>query len=200
MDLKLFEFAPTRSARCRWTLLEAGLDFETEGGSPAVLQSEGLKKAHPLSKLPAMLIDGKPLFESAAICTYIADQVPEKGLIAKSGTWERASHDQWTYFGMTEMEAYLWSNARNTFILPEEKRLSVILEQNNEAFKRAATALDEVLKDTDYLVDNRFSITDIIMGYTVNWARRQELLGEFSNLQKYLDRVSARPHCTLDLS
>ena len=91
MDLKLFEFAPTRSARCRWTLLEAGLDFESEGSSPEVLQSEGLRKAHPLSKLPAMIIDGKPLFESAAICTYIADSVPDKELIAKSGTWERCA-------------------------------------------------------------------------------------------------------------
>ena len=200
MELKLFEFAPTRSARCRWTLLEAGLDFTAEGDSPAILQSEALKKVHPLSKLPAMLIDGKPLFESAAICTYLADLVPDKGLIAKSGTWERALHDQWTYFGMTEMEAYLWSNARNTFVLPEEKRLPTIFEQNNEAFRRAATMLDEVLKNTDYLVANRFSVTDIIMGYTVNWARRQQLLGEFSNLQKYLGRLFERPHCTLDQS
>ena len=101
---------------------------------------------------------------------------------------------------MTEMEAYLWSNARNTFVLPEEKRLTSVFEQNAEAFKRGATALDDVLKDTDYLVANRFSVTDIIMGYTVNWARRQELLGEFSNLQKYLDRLCERPHCTLDKS
>jgi hypothetical protein len=44
MDLKLFEFAPTRSARCRWTLQEAGLDFKTEGNSPAVLQSDSKKR------------------------------------------------------------------------------------------------------------------------------------------------------------
>ena len=200
MELTLFEFTPTRSARCRWTLLEAEIDYKSIGTSPEVLQDPDLKKAHPLSKLPAAVIDGKPLFESAAICTYIADQVPEKELIAKPGTWSRALHDQWTLFGMTEMEAYLWSNARNTFVLPEEKRLPVIFEQNAEACKRGAVALDDALANTDYLIDNRFSVTDIIMGYTVNWARRQDLLGEFSHLQRYLDRLFERPHCTLDKS
>lgn len=37
MDLRLFEFAPTRSGRCRWTLQGVGLDFETKGDSPTVL-------------------------------------------------------------------------------------------------------------------------------------------------------------------
>ena len=28
-DIKLYELGPTRSARCRWTLLEAGLEYES---------------------------------------------------------------------------------------------------------------------------------------------------------------------------
>jgi len=30
--IKLFEFEPTRSARCRWTLLEAGLEAGLDAG------------------------------------------------------------------------------------------------------------------------------------------------------------------------
>lgn len=72
-----------------------------------------------------------------------------------------------------------------------------MFEQNAEAFETAAGVLDTVLGDTDYLVDNRFSVADIIMGFTVNWGRRQELLDSFPNLQHYLDRLFERPHCTL---
>jgi glutathione S-transferase len=93
-DIKLFELAPTRSARCRWTLLEAGLEYESIGNSIDVFSSVDLKAVHPLGKLPAVIIDGKPLFESAAISTAIADLVPEKKLIAAPGSWSRSLHDQ----------------------------------------------------------------------------------------------------------
>ena len=65
-EIILYELGPTRSARVRWTLLEAGLPFESRGNDPAILHSDELRRVHPLGKLPAALIDGQPLFESAA--------------------------------------------------------------------------------------------------------------------------------------
>ena len=103
VDITLYEHLPTRSLRCRWTLLEVGLEFESIEGA-SLMNSEQLMKIHPLGKLPAIVIDGKPLFESAAICAAITDRVPEKKLIA--ATWARAQHDQWICFGLTEMEAH----------------------------------------------------------------------------------------------
>ena len=61
-----------------WTLLEAGLPYESVGNVAEIIGSEELKKIHPLGKLPAAVIDGRPLFESAAIATAIADLVPER--------------------------------------------------------------------------------------------------------------------------
>lgn len=55
-----------------------------------------------MGKVPAVVIDGEPLFEAAAICTYLAGLVPEKGLIAPSGTREGALHLQWVSFALTE--------------------------------------------------------------------------------------------------
>ena len=76
--ITLYEWAPTRSARCRWSLLEAGLEFESVGGTPEIIHSEALCAVHPLRKLPAVVIDGPPLYESAAISTAIADLVPDR--------------------------------------------------------------------------------------------------------------------------
>ena len=103
--ITLYELAPTRSARCRWTLLEAGLEFESVGGTPEIIGSEALCAVHPLGKLTAAVIDGRPLYESAAISTVIADLVPERSLIARPGTWSRALHDQWVSFALTKMES-----------------------------------------------------------------------------------------------
>ena len=97
-EIKLFELGPTRSARARWALLEAGLPFESIGNDVSIIGSAELLAVHPLGKLPAMLIDGKPLFESAAILTAVADLAPEKQLVAPAGSWSRNLHYQWLSF------------------------------------------------------------------------------------------------------
>lgn len=193
--IKLFEFAPTRSARARWTLLEAGLEFESVETRP---QDPDLLKAHPLGKLPAAVIDGKPVFESAAIATAIADAVPEKNLIAKPGTWSRVLHDQWVSFALTELEAWAWSTAINTFVLPEDQRIPAVFEQNAALYRRNAEAMEQALTGAAYLVDDRFSVTDIIVGYAVNWGRLNGYLDGFDNLNAYLDRLFTHEHCTLN--
>ena len=196
LDITLYEYGPSRSKQARWTLDELGLEY-TAIGDLNILHSEELKKVNPMGKVPAVVINGEPLFEAAAICTYLADLVPEKGLIAPSGTRERALHLQWVSFALTEMEAYVWSNARNTFVLPEKERVKALFKQNNQAYIHAAKVLDKVLEDKEYLVGDRFSVTDILVGFVLNWGNGMGLLDKTPNLQKYLERLKARPHCSL---
>lgn len=63
------------------------ISYESLGNARAIIGSGELKRVHPLGKLPAAIIDGRPLFESAAICAAIADLVPERRLIASPGDW-----------------------------------------------------------------------------------------------------------------
>ena len=198
-DITLYEFGPTRSARVRWVLLETGLEYSSIGNSPDIIHSDEVRAINPLGKLPAIVIDGKPLFESAAIVAALADLVPEKNLIARPGTWARALHDQWVSFALTEMECWLWSTELNAtdLILPAEERMPEIAAFNTRMFLKSAAALDRVLGDSDYLVEDRFTATDIIVGYTVCWAGNDGLLGDFQNLRRYLDRLLEREHCTL---
>jgi glutathione S-transferase len=195
-DIILYEYSSSRSKQVRWALNELGLEFQAIGGMN-ILHSEELKQVNPMGKVPAVLINGEPLFEAAAICTYLADLAPVKGLIAPSGTRDRALHLQWVSFALTELEAYVWSNARNSFVLPEEQRIKALFEQNNAAYVHAAMVLDKVFENTDYLVGNRFSVTDILVGFTLNWGHAMGLLEQSTNLQKYVERLKERPHCTL---
>ncbi len=198
-SIVLYELGPTRSARCRWALLEAGLEFESVGNTPDIIHSEALRRVHPLGKLPAVLIDGRPLFESAAIATAVADLVPERGLIGAAGTWARALHDQWVCFALTEMEPWVWSTELNTsdFLLPAEQHVPGIIEQNAMMYRRGAAVLDAALEGPRFLVDDRFTVTDIIVSYTVDFGREFGLISECPNLQAYLARMHEREHCTL---
>ena len=196
-QITLYGFGPTRSARCRWTLLELGLPFENVDDR-SLVGSERLRALHPQAKLPAIEIDGQPLFESAAICTHLCDLAPARGLIGQAGTWERALHEQWVCFVLSEMEAYLWSNAKHQTFYPEEQRVQAVVAPNFAEFRAGAKVLEDVLSDTDYLVGGRFSVTDIVVGWAVNWGRRMGQLDDMPALLAYLRRLFARESCTLN--
>ena len=192
--ITLFEFAPTRSARARWTLLELGLAFESVAGLE-IIGSPRLKAVSPLGKVPAILADGRPLFESAAICAWLADNHPERGLIAPLGSWERALHDQWVAFCLAELEAHLWSTHRNSFLYPEERRGAAVLEQNAAEGRRSLAVLDRHLTETPYLVAGRFTVADIIVGFATNWAQGLRWTDGLDHCLAYNDRLRALPHC-----
>ena len=81
--MKLFEFAPTRSIRVRWTLQELGVEFESvivnmiagEHRQPEFL------RINPAGKLPVLVDGDLVLTESVAIVLYLAEKYLDKGLV-----------------------------------------------------------------------------------------------------------------------
>lgn len=193
--MRLFGFSPTRSDRAEWALKELGIEYEAI--TEAVFDHPELRNFHPLGRVPALDIKGKGLFESAAICTYLADQVPEKNLIAEPRTWERALHDQWTFFALTEMEAWAWSTFRSTNIVPDEERVPQMYEYNKNAYRLSAVALESALAQSDYLIGNRFTVTDIIVSWTCQFGENLGYNQGFDHISAYIQRMKQRPHCTL---
>jgi len=96
------------------------------------------------------------------------------------------------------MEAYLWHTAKHTSFYPEEKRVPAVVDANSGEYRSAAKVLNDVLSESPFLVDGQFSVTDIFVGWAVNWGRRMGQNEGFDNLQSYLDRLFAREHCTLN--
>lgn len=99
-------------------------------------------------------------------------------------------------FTLSEIEAFLWHTARNLFVLPEEERLPAVYPQNEAAAKRGLAVLDAHLQDREWLVEDRFSLTDISTGYAICWAQWQGMTAELPNVTAYVERLQARPLCT----
>ncbi|NKC12810.1 MAG: hypothetical protein GKR94_11595 [Gammaproteobacteria bacterium] len=195
--ITLYGVGKTRSARPQWTLLELGLPFAfVDDGS--MIGSDTLRALNPMAKLPAIVIDGQALFESAAICTHLCDLNPAARLSFAAGSRERGLQDQWISFVLSELDAYLWSNAKHLSMYPEDKRVPAVVARNNEELHTGLRVLAAHLEQSPYLVAERFSVTDIVTGWTVNWARRMQHLAPYPALSVYLHRLFERPHCTLD--
>lgn len=189
---KLYAFAPTRSVRPKWALQELGLQFQEIDGSTLKNDPE-YKKIHPLGKIPALEHNGKILFESVAIVNYLADMHPEANLIPRVGTYERALHDQWSAFALSELEAWVWSTVKNLRMYPEAQRVPAVAHNNSLEFKKSAAVIEQVLTKQPYMLGERFSATDINVAYVLNWGRGANLVGELPKVNDYLDRLHQRP-------
>jgi len=193
--MELYEFGPTRANRVRWLLKELDLEFDSklvnltkgEQFSPEFLE------ICPTGKIPVLKDGDFSLFESVAICHYLAEKYNDKKLIPQSATLERAKYDQWVLFCVNEIEGQLWIRERHSWIYPENKRSALAVEMATEEFHKAAKILDHEMTNKSYIIDNKFSVADIIIGYTLNWANSRDLLASYTQLTRYLAALKDRP-------
>ena len=85
-------------------------------------------------------------------------------------------------------------------IAPEDERVPEMYEFNKRAYRGSAAALEDVLATSDYLVENRFSMADIIVGWTCHFGRSMGYNDGLKNIEAYVDRLMERPHCALPAS
>ena len=95
------------------------------------------------------------------------------------------------------MEAWVWSTFRSKNIVPDEEKVPEMYYYNRKAYRGSAPALEMALADSDYLINNKFSVTDIIVGWTCHFAERLGYNEGFPNINGYLARLMERPACAL---
>lgn len=193
--LKLYAHPNTRADRALWTLEEAGAPYEYvyvnlrqgEARQPPFLA------LNPGGKLPVLVDGDLVLTESAAICTYIADRHPASDLVPVAGSADRARYDQWCFFALSELEQPLWSMAKHKFALPIAQRIPAMIETGKWEFGIAAGLLAQALTGRAYIVGERFSVADILLGHTLAWARAFKVPLGHEVLDAYADRLLSRP-------
>jgi glutathione S-transferase len=193
--MKLY-FAPlTRATRPRWILEELGVPYETETLDLAKGEHKlpAYMKVHPMGRVPALEDNGFTMFESAAIVMQLADKYPEKGLAPAVGTNERAAYYQWIVAAMTELEPPLVTILMHTRFLPEAQRSQTAIEEASKRFKVVADVIEERMKGREYVVGNKFTAADIVVGGVVTFASMLRQLGDHPVLKEYSQRMMERP-------
>ena len=199
--MKLFEFAPTRSIRVRWTLQELGVEFESVTVNMIAGEHRGPEflKINPAGKLPVLVDDNLVLTESVAIVLYLAEKYPAKGLIP-TGLRQRAELNRWLLFAATELEQPLWRIARHTSLYPQDRRLPADVGLAREDFEPMARVVEEHMNHRQFVVGESVTVGDFVLAYTLDWANEVSLLEGFANLREYLARMYARPHAPLRIA
>ncbi len=199
--MKLYEFAPTRSIRVRWTLQEMGIPFESEQvrltagehRTPQFLQ------LNPAGKVP-VLVDGETVLnESVAIVLYLAEKFPDKGFFP-TDVRERGDAYRWLLFTATDLEQPLWRIARNQAVYPEQQRVSADIPNARREAQEAASIIDAHLAGRTFMVGERVSVVDFVTAYTLDWAANAGCLERCSHADAYLTRMYARPKAALRIA
>jgi glutathione S-transferase len=196
--MKLYGYPPTRSTRVLWTLRELGVDFELVTVDPTrgELRSPEFLAVNPAGKLPALVDGDFALNESVAICLYLAEKYPEKGLLP-GALRARAEVYRWLFFTATELEQPLWRMTRHALLYPPEKRLPAEIPIARDDFLEMAAVMEKHMDGREFLAGEGFTVADIVAAYTLDMASVRKggsLLGALPHLHDYMERMYRRPN------
>ena len=166
-------------------LEELGADYELTLFTRADALTDEHRERHPLGRVPVLEVDGRFIFESAALCLHLADSHPGAGLIPPQGSYERACVYQWALFAMTEIEPGLTG-----YIRAEDSEGKAVAR---ERFRTAASVLEQVLDGHDFLIDDRFTVADVVAGSVAGDGGPHGLLEGLPNVSAWDRRLRARP-------
>ena len=184
-------FAPMAcSLASRITAYEADADIEfTQVDTRRKKVSDGSDffAVNPMGQVPALrLDDGSILTENTAVLPYLADRLPESGLMPASGD-ERARAQQWLGFITTELHKSLF--------------VPLLDRQSPEAMKDYVRSkadlrlglLQKHLDGREFVLD-RFTVVDAYLTTVLNWAPYAGVdLAAWPAVQAYYQRMVKRP-------
>ena len=185
--------------RVRIFLAEKGIDLPETAVNMMKREhkSPEFRAKNSLGQLPTLeLDDGTTISETVAICRYLEETNPEPPMFGTTAV-ERALVDQWIrrveFTVMTPVGMY-WRHAhpRTAALLTQFKDFG---ESNAETYKGAQKYLDRELEGHQFVVGDTYTMADICLLSTVDFA---EWIGlpmepEFEHLKAWHDRVTARP-------
>lgn len=196
--MKLWHCKGARSLRALWALEEMGLDYEVRVMKfpPRMFEPDYLE-VNPLGTIP-YLEDGETrMTESSGICHYLVERYGKRDFGLQPGHPEYGAYLNWLYHSDATL-TFPQTIALRYFVLePTPEKQPVGVDYAKWFFARLRL-LDATIAEREWLVDDRFTIADIAVGYALVLAESLELGKrcdrEFApQTAAYLERLKARP-------
>lgn len=198
-NITLYGFFPyDRGAKARWLMTELKVPFENRflDNEKKEHEQDDYLKVNPLGRVPALVIDGKPIIESGAICAYLTDRFIEGGMAPAFAASERLDYQQWMYYATSTIDPLMTRMMIIEDILPGEvfnQKMEVLMSDMREV----VDYLDRELSKKEYLVANKFSSADISVSYHMYflnlWPEFKAMIDSAPNLLAYMKRLQNRP-------
>ena len=192
--MKLYYSPLTSAFRPRWVLEETGQEHELVrlSLSPSDLKSPEYLVIHPLGQVPSLVDGDLVLIESAAICLYLAERDPQKTLLPADDARARAYYYQWIFYAMETVAPVVHPVYLRWFMAPADQKAHVATESDHAAIRRVLGPLEPILRGAPFVLGDRISTADIILGGVLQWADACGLLQSCPVLEQYHARLRTR--------
>jgi glutathione S-transferase len=189
-DLTLYTHPFSRGRVVRWMLEELQVPYNVEvkefGTS---MKAPDYLAINPMGKVPAIKHGDTIVTEVCAICAYLADRFPEKGLAPASGSPERGSYYRWLFFMAGPFEM---AGSARTFNWKLDKDTALaagcgMLEDSVNALEQATA------NASPYLCGEQFTAADLVVASYLGWQIGQKSIEDRPAFRQYLDRIATRP-------
>ena len=150
-------------------------------------------KLNPNAKVPLIVHDDMPVFESAAITMYLGEQFGvEKKLYPAPGP-KRAEAMKWIVWNNVTLGDSVYAWCRNTEWLPEDHRNAKAAELAKKDVDANLSILDQALAGKQYLTGS-YTLADTHVNSFVDWLRHMKIdFAPYKNINAWTKRCTERP-------
>jgi glutathione S-transferase len=194
----VFYYAPMSSAtRIHWALEELGVPYDKkkidlskgEQRTPAYLA------LNPNGKVPLLVDDGVPIFESLAILLHLGERYGVEKKLFPSPGMGRAEAFKWMAWAQVSLGDVISRIFRNTVErFPAEERNAKAGEAAKHEGGDLLGILDRALQGKEYVLGADFTFTDLsVAGAAMVLARVGVDFAAHAAVQAWMGRCSSRP-------
>ena len=179
--------AMSRGRIAHWMMEELGKPYEThwvDYGEP--MKSAEYLRINPMGKVPALVHDGAVITECPAICTFLAAEYPDSGLMPE-GSAALANFYRWMFFAAGPVEQALVAKAMKWESAPESSRML-----GYGSLEDTLNAVELALGNGSWVCGDRFTAVDVYLGSHLSWGIQFGTLEERPAFREYADRCMQR--------
>jgi glutathione S-transferase len=179
-----------------WLCAEMGLAYEQEQWGQGFQSTEAaeFKRLNPNAMVPVLCDDGFVLWESNAICRYLASNCGRTDLLPTEAR-ARARIEQWTDWQVAELNT-AWRYAFMALVRRSPAHADpTAIEQSLRSWNRHMSLLEDQLTATGaYVAGSTFTLADIVIGLSTHrWLMSPIDRPALPAVNAYYERLSERP-------
>ncbi|EMW0566096.1 TPA: glutathione S-transferase [Vibrio parahaemolyticus] len=149
---------------------------------------------NPAGRIPTLVINDQPIFESPAICIHICELHPDSTLMPSIGDAKRPLFYQWLAFLNNTLQAELMVRYYPHRHTNDEASIPNVVSAQDDRIADALSIIDNQLAHQEYLLGDTLTACDYFLFMLALWSlpiERSPLT--FKHLAAYLKRLCLNP-------